>query len=151
LDANDDDLGSGLVAELDEAFGKSGSGGAGEAQNQDQKITATGDRRKLGVFHGNDLAGEIEIAIAAEAVHKAVPEEMTIRDDRAFDGELVGIEHPKILRRTAVKDQLIAYGGAGLTEADNPNATRKELIGLFGERAVWGEFDHGNKGLLFSG
>ena len=131
LHADHDDFCARFVAQFDEPLRQGDAGGTGQAENEDEKIAAARNRGEPLLLQRHDFAGERDVAVAAQAVHQAVSQQVTVRHDRAFNRQLIGVEDPEILRRPAMQDQLIAHRRARLAEAEDAHAAGKKLVGLF--------------------
>ena len=119
------------------------TGCTAETENEDEKIAAVDGIGQSHRFVRDDLARQVDVAAAAEAVHGLLAEQMPVRHDRRLDDLLIGIEDPDVLSGPAVEHELIAHGRAGLAEPDDAHAVGKKRIGLFREGSVGREFDHG--------
>ena len=86
---------------------------AAQRDDEDDEIAAAHGVGQSARFLEHDLAREVEVTAAAEAVQRRLPKQMAVRHDRGLDGLLVGVEDPDVLARPAVEDELVADGSAG--------------------------------------
>ncbi len=127
----------GVAAELDEMFRQRHAGGAGQPDDEDEKVAAMRMARPDAPPRGRTISrARSRSPLQPRPCTTILAEQMPVRHDGGLDGLLVGIEHPDVLPGPAVQHELVAHGGAGLAEADDAHAVGKERVGFFREGSV---------------
>ncbi len=143
LHAHHDDLRARLAAQADQMLRQGHAGRTAEAEHENEEITTAGDRGEPVLLQGHHFAGQFEIAAAAEPVHEVAPQQVPVRDDGAFNRQLIRVENPEVLAGPPMQHQLVTDGGSRLAEAKDAHASGEKLVGFFREGSICGEFDHG--------